>query len=177
MTTTDVRQCRLDVLLEYAHTTLGTPHYVLGKGVTARDVAVKLVGEVKMQGKGHVRLSTEIVGFRMIRAQEDNHGRDQGQSHGQGWGRRREQGRREGDKEAAGSQRVGVEEIGIEVQIRGQESIFVDKVVLAAQPTAAKVLLGMMEGLPQGEEERVGMMRNALAEVDSRVSVANVKSR
>jgi hypothetical protein len=65
MTTDDIRQTPLNVLLEYVHSTVGTWHYSLGGGKGARDVADRLCGCVREQGEGYVRLGEEIVGIRV----------------------------------------------------------------------------------------------------------------
>jgi hypothetical protein len=61
MTTDDVYSTPVKPLLGYIHSTLGTWHYTLGNGFTARDVAKYLVEPVKSQSKEHLRLGTCIT--------------------------------------------------------------------------------------------------------------------
>ncbi|WVQ95727.1 hypothetical protein IAU59_002826 [Kwoniella sp. CBS 9459] len=63
MTSKDVWELPVRVILEYVHKTLGTSHYHLARGYSAADVARLLSESVRVQGEGHVRLSTEIMGL------------------------------------------------------------------------------------------------------------------
>jgi hypothetical protein len=60
MTADDVWDTRADVLLDYIHAGVGTSHYSLGGGMSARDVARLLAEPVYAQGANHVRLGTGI---------------------------------------------------------------------------------------------------------------------
>ena len=60
MTSSDVLQAPLPVLLEYVHAGMGTPHYTLGRGFSAASVADRLVQPVRDQDPGHVRLGHSI---------------------------------------------------------------------------------------------------------------------
>ncbi|CAK9786435.1 FAD/NAD(P)-binding domain-containing protein [Cutaneotrichosporon oleaginosum] len=60
MTADDVWDTRADVLLDYIHAGVGTSHYTLGGGMSARDVARLLAEPVRAQGEDHVRLGTGI---------------------------------------------------------------------------------------------------------------------
>ncbi|ORY35873.1 hypothetical protein BCR39DRAFT_512746 [Naematelia encephala] len=66
MTTSDVLDTPLSPILDYVHSTFGTPHYTLDKGFSARDVASLLVRPVLEQGKGHLLLGEEISSLRFM---------------------------------------------------------------------------------------------------------------
>ncbi len=59
----DVWSTPVHCLLEYIHATVGTPHYVLGSGFTAAEVAARLIKPVVDQGGGYLRLGAEITGL------------------------------------------------------------------------------------------------------------------
>lgn len=63
MTAEDVWDTRADVLLDYIHAGVGTSHYSLSGGMSARDVARLLAEPVRAQGADHVRLGTGIDGI------------------------------------------------------------------------------------------------------------------
>ncbi|OCF42573.1 hypothetical protein I317_03557 [Kwoniella heveanensis CBS 569] len=64
MTSADVWNLPVRVILEYVHKTLGTSHYHLARGHSAADVARLLSDPVREQGEGYVRLLTEIMGLK-----------------------------------------------------------------------------------------------------------------
>ncbi|KAL1409855.1 hypothetical protein Q8F55_003854 [Vanrija albida] len=72
MTDADVWSTPAVHLLDYIHAGVGTSHYTLGAGRSARDVAQLLAEPVKKQGADHIRLGTAI---RAIRYRKSNGGR------------------------------------------------------------------------------------------------------
>lgn len=72
MTDADVWNTPAVHLLDYIHAGVGTSHYTLGAGRSARDVAQLLSEPVRKQGADHIRLGTAI---RAIRYRKTNVGR------------------------------------------------------------------------------------------------------
>lgn len=60
MTAEDLWTTPAHHILEYIHAGMGTSHYSLGKGESARDVARLLSDPVRAQGDDHIRLGTTI---------------------------------------------------------------------------------------------------------------------
>lgn len=74
MTAEDVWDTRASVLLDYIHAGMGTSHYVLGNGHSARDVARLLADPVRAQGRDRVRLGTAIRTMKYRPAEESKAG-------------------------------------------------------------------------------------------------------
>lgn len=145
MPASDVLAMPVRYILEYVHATFGTDHYTPSEGYSAGSIAEKLVKKVESQGEGYVRLGAKIVGMEY-------------------------------------------KEGGVEIRLTGsgstaeegraqeeEEILFVDKVVVATQASAAHELLGMLESsfAKNGEKaqaRRVSMMRRGLETVEYRVS-------
>ncbi|TXT03864.1 hypothetical protein VHUM_04287 [Vanrija humicola] len=72
MTDVDVWNTPAVHLLDYIHAGVGTSHYTLGAGRSARDVAQLLAEPVRKQGADHIRLGTAI---HAIRYRKTNTGR------------------------------------------------------------------------------------------------------
>lgn len=64
MPTAEVYSTPAKVILEYIHKTVGTDHYSLASGHSARTVADRLAEPVRAQGEGYLRLGTNITRIR-----------------------------------------------------------------------------------------------------------------
>ena len=143
MTTDDVLSIPLPIVLDYVHSTLGTPHYVLGGGLTSRDVARMLIAPIEEQGRGHVKLGVNIVDLR----------------------------RQEHDGPARDTLEGRMDRGPIVVVLEDGDEIVVDHVVIATQASAATKLVQMLRRRCEGEEKQLDLWLNALDQVEYRVSV------
>lgn len=66
MTSDDVMQAPLPVLLEYVYSTFGTDHYSLGGGLSASHIARQLAQPIDDQGEGYLRLGKSITDLRYV---------------------------------------------------------------------------------------------------------------
>lgn len=62
----EVYETNVGVLLEYIHKTVGTDHYSPGAGHSARTIAERLSSSVSGQGRGYLRLGSEVRGLRRV---------------------------------------------------------------------------------------------------------------
>lgn len=163
MTSLDVLEMPLKTVLEYVHSTVGTPHYTLG-GCSARDVARLLVRPVEKQGDGYVRLGEEIVSMDVSKsaaaAREDQPSALS---------------RRSRTSTSTSSARECGDQSRSEIVVKLKDSgeIPVDKVVIATQASAALSLLGLLRGedeLLVHEQRRTERIKSALRQVEYRVS-------
>lgn len=66
MSTADVLDMPMGIMADYVHTTVGTRHWRLSADTGAEEVARRLVRPVAEQGKGYVRLGTEVRGLEVV---------------------------------------------------------------------------------------------------------------
>ena len=67
MSTADVLDMPMGIMADYVHTTLGTSHWRLSADTGAGEVARRLIKPVVEQGKGFVRLGTEVRALEMLK--------------------------------------------------------------------------------------------------------------